>query len=80
MAKKEKVVVYTAEWCPWCHRAMDFLKENGIEFEARDVDEPKYAQEAIEVSGQNGIPVIVIGNEVVVGFDQMRLRELLHLK
>ena len=28
------VIVYTAEWCPWCHRAMDFLKENGVAFEA----------------------------------------------
>jgi glutaredoxin-like YruB-family protein len=75
-----KVTVYTAEWCPWCHKVMDFLKENDIEFEAKDVENREYAQESMEKSGQAGIPVTVIDEEVVVGFDVAKLKKLLKLE
>ncbi len=78
--KKKKVIVYMAEWCPWCHRAMDFLKENKIAFEARDVDQAQFAQESMKKSGQAGIPVIDIGGKIVVGYDVNKLKELLSLK
>ncbi|MEW6035872.1 MAG: glutaredoxin domain-containing protein [Candidatus Micrarchaeota archaeon] len=78
MAKK--VIVYMADWCPWCHRAMDFLKENQVPFEARDVETGDYAKECMEKSGQAGIPVIDIDGEIIVGFDAKKLKELLKLK
>ena len=34
-----KVIVYSTEACPWCHRVKDFLNENNIEFENKDVGE-----------------------------------------
>ena len=78
MAKK--VIVYVAEWCPWCHRTMDFLKENKIEFEARDVEQSNYAEEAMKKSGQAGIPVTDVGGKILVGFDVKKLKELLGIK
>ena len=75
-----KVVVYKAEWCSWCHKTTDFLKENNVEFEARDVDNPENAREVMEISGQGGIPVTVIDGNVVIGFDVARLKELLNLE
>ena len=78
MAKN--VVVYTAEWCVWCHRATDFLKEQGIKFEERDVDRPEYAKEAVAKSGQGGVPVIDIGGTIVVGFDVGKIKQLLEIK
>lgn len=77
MAKK--VIVYMAEWCPWCHRAMDFLTENKIKFEAKDVEQGNNAQESMKKSGQAGIPVIDIDGEIVIGFDQNKLKELLKI-
>lgn len=76
----KKVIVYTAEWCPWCHRIMDFLKENKIKFEARNVEEGKNAEEAMKKSGQAGIPVTDIDGKIVVGFDMQKLRQLLDIK
>jgi glutaredoxin 3 len=35
------------------------------------------AQEMIDKSGQMGVPVIMIGDEVVIGFDQQKIDELL---
>jgi glutaredoxin 3 len=78
MAKK--VVVYSAEWCPWCHRAIDFLKQNKVEFEVRNVEEANNGEEAMKKSGQAGIPVIDVDGEIVVGFDTGKLRQLLRLK
>lgn len=78
MAKK--VIVYSAEWCPWCHRAIDFLKQNKVDFEIRNVEEGHNGEEAMKKSGQAGIPVIDVGGEIVVGFDTERLKQLLHLK
>jgi glutaredoxin-like YruB-family protein len=76
----KKVIVYSAEWCPWCHKAMDFLKQNKVEFEMRDVETGKYGEEAMKKSGQTGIPVIDIGGKIVVGFDVEKLKQILSLK
>lgn len=76
----KKVTVYLAEWCIWCHRATEFLKEHNIPFEARDVDKPEYAKEALAKSGQGGVPVIDIGGTIVVGFDLEKIKQLLEIK
>jgi glutaredoxin-like YruB-family protein len=78
MAKK--VIVYTAEWCPWCHKVMDFLKENNVEFEAKDVEDQANAKESMEKSGQGGIPVTDIDGQIIVGFDVKKIKELLDLQ
>jgi glutaredoxin len=77
MAKS--VVVYIANWCPWCHSTTSFLKKNKIKFQSRNVDDNKYAEESIQKSGQNGIPVIDIDGKIIIGFDEPKLREVLKL-
>jgi len=80
-----KVKVYSTEFCGWCHKAKDWLKENKVEFEAVDVSEDEEAQkEMVDKSGQMGVPVIIVTTdegteEVIVGFDQAKLKELLKL-
>jgi glutaredoxin len=56
------------------------FQANNVEFTDYNVatDLPR-RQEMIQKSGQMGVPVIVVDNEVVVGFDEERLRDLLHL-
>ncbi len=77
MADK-KVVIYTTPTCPWCHRAKDYLSRKGISFTEYDVaaDREK-AKEMIDKSKQMSVPVIIIDDEVVVGFNQARLDSLL---
>lgn len=71
--------------CPYCDMAKDFLEENNIDFEAVDVGKDKEkAKEMVEKSGQMGVPVITVtkddgSEEVIVGFDKDRLKELLKL-
>jgi len=79
-AKKPKVIVYSTPTCPYCHSAKEFLKENKVPFKDIDVSkDSKAAEEMIEKSGQMGVPVIEIGNEIIVGFDKERIKKALKL-
>ncbi|MBI1972321.1 MAG: NrdH-redoxin [Candidatus Aenigmarchaeota archaeon] len=76
-----KVITYTAEWCPWCHKVKDFLKANKVEFEDRDIEKVGgAAEESVEKSGQAGIPVTDIDGDIVIGYDVPTLKKLLKLK
>lgn len=74
------VTIYSTPTCHFCHAAKDFFTANGVQFTDYNVgtDLPK-RQEMIQKSGQMGVPVITIGDELVVGFDEERLKELLGL-
>ena len=76
-----KVVVYSAVWCPWCTKVKEWLNQNKIKFEERDVDkDPKYAKELVEKTGQSGIPVTLIDINTVLGFNVPELKKYLKLK
>lgn len=69
-----KVTVYSADWCGFCHSAKQYLDQKGVEYIVKDIEaEPQYAEEVVEKSGQMGIPVLVINDEVIVGFDRPKI-------
>ncbi|MDV2480960.1 FAD-binding protein [Methanoculleus sp. Wushi-C6] len=71
------VKVYTTESCPYCRMVEAFLKKHDVEYEHIDVGKDREAaREMIAASGQRGVPVTIFGDEVIVGFDAKRLREL----
>jgi len=77
MVDKE-VIIYTTPTCPYCHRAKEYLSQKGIAYLEYDVaQERDKAKEMIQKSGQMGVPVITVGDEVMVGFNQAKLEELL---
>ena len=79
MAKK--IVIYSTEFCPWCRKAKEFFKEHKIKYKEFDVGkDDKKAKEMMEKSGQKGVPVIEIDGEIMVGFDEEKLREFLKIK
>ena len=77
MADK-KVTVYSTPTCPYCKRVKDYLTQKGVSFSDYNVaaDREK-AKEMIDKSKQMGVPVIIIDNDVVVGFNQAKLDSLL---
>ena len=79
MADK-KVTIYTTNICPWCIKAKEFFKENKISYKEKNVQEnPKLANELLEKSGQMGVPVIMIGDSVLIGFNKERVKKALNL-
>lgn len=75
------VKVYSTPVCPYCVTLKNFLKEHNIQFEDIDVSQSELAQkEMIEKSGQMGVPVVDIDGQIIVGFDQDRIKQLLKIK
>ena len=72
------VKVYSSPSCGYCHQAKRFLAERGVEFTEYDVSVDRSAVgEVVSLTGQMGVPVIVVGGEAVIGFDRARLEQLL---
>ncbi|HOQ75315.1 MAG TPA: glutaredoxin domain-containing protein [Thermoclostridium sp.] len=72
------VKVYSTPTCPWCIMAKDYLKSKDIAFEDIDVSRDQLgAMEMIRKSGQRGVPVLDIDGQIVVGFDQKRIDQLI---
>ena len=75
-----KVTVYSTTTCPWCVKAKEFLKQNKIKFEDKNLPEDDKARnEMIKKTGQMGVPVIDINGEIIIGFDVERIKEALKL-
>lgn len=72
------VTIYSTPSCHFCHMAKDFFTENKVAFTDYDVAaDTEKRQEMIDMTGQMGVPVIRIGDDVVVGFDEAKVKELL---
>ena len=80
MANTKKVSIYSTPTCHYCNEAKAFFKENNVAYDAYDVaSDLAKRKEMIEKSGQMGVPVITIGDELIVGFDQARIKKALGL-
>lgn len=76
-----KIRIFTTPTCVYCNHAKEFFKENNIKFEAVDVSKDRNTtKEMIEISGQRGVPVILIeGHKPIVGFNQEELEKALNI-
>lgn len=64
-----KIRLFIKPYCPWCHRAVDWLNAHGIKFETLDViSDPEAFDEMIDLSGQSLAPVIDVNGEVLADF------------
>ncbi len=75
------VTIYSTPTCHFCHMAKDFFNANNVQFSDYDVaGDIEKRKEMVTKSGQMGVPVIFVGDQMTVGFDEARLRELLEIK
>ncbi len=78
MAEKIKVIVYSSPDCGYCYLLKDYLTHKGIEFEEIDLfEQPEKRKEMEEISGQKNLPVVLINNEVVCGWQKEKIDEVL---
>lgn len=72
------ITVYSAAWCGFCHAAKDYLEKRGIKYVDKDVEhDPEHAKEAVQKSGQMGIPVLDIEGTIIIGFDKPKIDQAL---
>lgn len=71
------ITVYSQPTCQACHQLKRFLKEKGVDYRDRDITADEDAFAELQGFGATTTPVIVIGNKIIVGFDQAKLELLL---
>lgn len=70
----KQVTIYSTPTCHFCKMAKEFFAEKGIEYTNYDVaSDAVKRDEMIKMTGQLGVPVIVVGGDIMVGFDRERL-------
>lgn len=75
-----KVKVFSTKICPYCVSLKQYLEEHNIEFEEIDVSENReMAQYIIDKTGQMGVPVTEIDDQVILGFDREKIAKLLDI-
>ncbi|HRV72239.1 MAG TPA: glutaredoxin domain-containing protein [Thermovirgaceae bacterium] len=71
-----KVRVYSTPTCPWCVKMKDYLKSRNVDFENVDVSaDREAAMEMVKKTGQMGVPVALVGDVYIVGFDKAKIDE-----
>jgi len=79
--KTKKVDIYSTKSCKYCKDAKEFFKRNNISYTEHDVGSAnKDREEMVEKSGQMGVPVIIVDGEVIVGYEEAVLKDLLGVK
>jgi glutaredoxin 3 len=77
----KKVTIYSTPTCHFCHMAKEYFDANGVKYESFDVaSNMEKRKEMMEKSGQLGVPVIIVDEKVIVGFDKPKLAQLLEIK
>lgn len=64
------VEVYFSENCIWCRRMRRYLDEKGVTFRTVNAREPFNSRRVMALTGQSSLPVTVIGETAVIGFDK----------
>jgi glutaredoxin len=77
-----KVDIYITKWCPYCKKAMAFLRRNNIAFTAYDIEQDVAAAERKKSldPGYEGIPLAVINNKALRGFSEDQYRQALAMQ
>lgn len=72
------VTIYSTPTCHFCHMAKDFFTANGVKYTEHNVaTDLEKRKEMVQKSGQMGVPVITIGEQTIVGYDEEQLKQLL---
>ncbi len=65
----KQVDLYVTSWCPWCRKMSAFLDQKGIQYTTHDVEREAGAQEILDKRGVRGVPIVIVGDEVIQGYD-----------
>jgi glutaredoxin 3 len=78
MKTAPRIIVFSTPSCGWCRKVKSYLKEKGFRY--RDVDiskDSKAAQDVQRKTGQTSVPIILINNKPIIGFNRQEIDRLL---
>ena len=71
------VTLYSAEWCGYCTMTRQLFVANGVQFVELDIEKTTAGYEGHKKLNGDGVPLIVVGDELIRGYDEARLRSSL---
>jgi glutaredoxin-like YruB-family protein len=78
--KQPTVIVFTTPTCSWCRVVKQHLKKHNIRFKEIDISkDERAARDMVRRTGQQGVPVTLIGNRPIVGFKKDEINRLLDI-
>jgi len=81
MKSAPKVIVFSTPTCSWCRTVKQYLKKNNIHFKDIDISrDERAAKDMVRRTKQQGVPVTLINNRPVIGFNKLELNKLLNIK
>jgi glutaredoxin-like YruB-family protein len=82
MEQTAKVIVFSTPTCSHCNNAKRYLKEKNIKFKDVDVSRDQSALRDMQnrTNGNSGVPVILINNKPIIGFDKNKINQYLNIK
>ena len=76
----KKVIIYSTPTCHYCNLAKEFFTEKGVTYvECNVATDLEKRKEMVDISSQMGVPVIDIEGDIIVGFDEERISQILGL-
>lgn len=66
---QSKVVLYGTAWCGYCAKTRDYFKAHQIDFIDLDIEKSPEARKAHAKLGGGGVPVVLIGNRKIQGYN-----------
>ena len=82
-AAAEDVVLYMASWCGACKAAAKYMRGRGVDFVEKDIEKDAAANAEMQQKARakglspRGVPVIEFDGEILLGYDQARLAQLI---
>lgn len=76
-ASQPEVLLYATDWCGYCKMSREFFAANGIRYTEYDIEKSSSALSEHKKLGGNGVPLIKVGDEVINGYNEAALRQLL---
>lgn len=66
----QQINIYTTTTCPVCHEAMEYFDEKSIPYTEHNVSNDPEARKELMKKGFRAVPVIMVGDKTLVGFDK----------
>lgn len=74
---EQNIIVYSRNFCPHCVQVKKYLTENNVQFEERNVDANEAYMEELFNMGMRAVPVTVVGEQKILGFNATQLKSVL---
>jgi glutaredoxin 3 len=74
MNKNNKIEIYTTPSCHYCDLAKEYFKSKGLRYQEHNVvTDIEKRNEMIKKTGVTSVPVLVVNERVIVGFNKSQI-------